>query len=70
MSGVGCRVSGGGCRVAGLAENITNSVKLGLELGLSLAKKRTDEKQEQPTDRQSLPIKSFIGNYDKYFNHF
>ena len=39
MSGVGCRVSGGGCRVAGLAENITNSVKLELELGLSLAKK-------------------------------
>ena len=37
MSGVGCRVSGGGCRVAGLAENITNSVKLELELGLSLA---------------------------------
>ena len=36
--GVGCRVAGGGCRVAGLAENITNSVKLELELGLSLAK--------------------------------
>ena len=37
VSGVGCWVSGGGCRVAGLAENITNSVKLELELGLSLA---------------------------------
>ena len=37
--GVGwCRVSGVGCRVAGLAETITNSVKLKLELRLSLAK--------------------------------
>ena len=33
----GCRVSGVGWRVVGLAENITNSVKLELELGLSLA---------------------------------
>ena len=31
------RVSGGGCRVAGLAETITNSVKLKLKLRLSLA---------------------------------
>ena len=30
-------MSGAGCRVAGLAENITNSVKPELELGLSLA---------------------------------
>ena len=44
MSGVGCRVSGGGCRVAGLAENITNSVKLELELGLSLAIIKTEIK--------------------------
>ena len=43
MSGVGCRVSGGGCRVAGLAENITNSVKLELELGLSLAINELDD---------------------------
>ena len=36
--GVGwCRVSGVGCRVAGLAETITNSVKLKLKLRLSLA---------------------------------
>ena len=37
---------GVGCRVAGLAETITNSVKLKLKLRLSLAKKKTAKSDE------------------------
>ena len=46
-------VSGGGwCRAAGLAETITNSVKLKLELRLSLAKK------ELTKDKVKLNLRS------------